>query len=619
MVLSEKPRKGAVVAAVGTAVAVVAAVAPVGIPAATAGPPTPSGTGSVLGPNVYIFTPSTPQAQIQSTVDAIAAQQVPNQFGAQRYALLFEPGTYGTPADPLNFQVGYYTEVAGLGQSPSDVVINGSIDVRNQCDSGGCVALNNFWRSMSNLTIDVNTPNAGCYAGEFWAVSQAAPMRRVAVTGGNTTLMDYCTGPSFASGGYIADSSFSGGTVINGSQQQFFVRNSRLDGWTNGVWNQVFVGDNGAPAQCFPAASGCGNPYTTVATTPVSQEEPYLYTDAAGGLAVFVPALAHDTSGPSWTAPGGTAGTSVPLSDFFVADPSTPVTRINAALASGQDLLLTPGVYNLDRTIQVRRPGTVVLGLGFPTLVPTNGNVAMATASVPGVKLSGIIFDAGATNSPALLQVGSGHGPADRPVAVGDPTLVQDVFFRIGGAEAGRATDALVVDQPSTILDDVWAWRADHGAGVGWTANTSDTGLVVNADDVTAYGLAVEHFQKNEVVWNGQGGSDYFFQNEMPYDVPNQQAWMSDPYTNGYPAFLVGPAVQSFQGYGMGSYSFFNQGQDIHSATAFSVPTRAGVAMHDLLTVWLNGSGAIDSVIDGTGGSVSAANPDTPATVTTYP
>src|SRR6266545_5837367 len=156
-----------------------------------------------FGPNVKIFDPSMSTSEIKAAVDAIAAQQVPNQFGTQRYALLFKPGTYGTAANPLNFQVGYYTSVAGLGLSPNDVAVNGSIYVRNQCDAGGCVALTNFWRSLSNLTIDVDTPNFGCYNGEFWAVSQAAPMRRVHVNG-FATLMDYCTGPSFASGGFIA-------------------------------------------------------------------------------------------------------------------------------------------------------------------------------------------------------------------------------------------------------------------------------------------------------------------------------------------------------------------------------------------------------------------------------
>ena len=243
--------------------------------APTVAPAVPAAGQPDFGPNVYVFDPSMPQAQIQQTVDAIAAQQVPDQFGTHRYALLFKPGTYGSAANPLNFQVGYYTDVAGLGASPNDVVINGSIYVRNQCDPGGCFALTNFWRSLSNLTINVTTPGFGCYTGEFWAVSQAAPMRRVHVNG-QTTLMDYCTGPSFASGGFIADSRFDNGTIINGSQQQFVVRNSKLSGWSNGDWNQVFAGDVGAPAQCFPGGGRCGGPYTTLATTPVSREKPYL-------------------------------------------------------------------------------------------------------------------------------------------------------------------------------------------------------------------------------------------------------------------------------------------------------------------------------------------------------
>jgi hypothetical protein len=88
-----------------------------------------------FGPNVFIFDPTMPQGEIQAQVNAIANQQISNQFGTQRYALLFMPGTYGTATNPLNFQVGYYTAVAGLGLSPNDVVINGSIDVYNQCDT----------------------------------------------------------------------------------------------------------------------------------------------------------------------------------------------------------------------------------------------------------------------------------------------------------------------------------------------------------------------------------------------------------------------------------------------------------------------------------------------------
>jgi Pectate lyase superfamily protein len=593
-------------------------------PAEAAAPSEPN-----FGPNVVTFDPFMPVSQIQATVDAIAAQQVPNQFGPQRYALLFKPGTYGTPSEPLNFQVGYYTDVAGLGASPGDVIINGSVYVRNQCAGTTpdfCVALNNFWRSLSNLTINVTTPNFGCYTGEFWPVSQAAPMRRVHVNG-FTTLMDYCTGPSFASGGFIADSRFDG-NIVNGSQQQFFVRNTMLNGWSNGVWNQVFAGDVGAPAQCFPAQMSCGGPYTTLATTPASREKPYLYLDGTGKYQVFVPAATTNSAGASWTSGTTPPGRSIPLSRFYVAKPSDSVQTINNQLAQGQNLLLTPGIYNVDRTIKVKRADTVVLGLGFATLTAANGTVPMTVADVPGVDIAGLIFDAGPANSPTLLQIGTQHarnGAArdnngwSNPA---DPTGLQDVFFRIGGPHPGKATLSLEVNSDNVILDDIWAWRADHGDGVGWMANTADTGVVVNGDNVTATGLFVEHYQKFQVIWNGDNGTDIFFQSEMPYDVPSQAAWMSSPTTDGYAAVLISPTAQHFTGYGMGTYSFFNQGIDIFAAHAYEAPTPANVQMHDLLTIFLDpahGKGGILNVINDTGGPSTIANPDVPVTVTSYP
>ncbi|MFL5665436.1 MAG: adenylyl cyclase, partial [Ktedonobacteraceae bacterium] len=401
----------AFVCATATSGAATALAATSGVATVLAAPST-SPSQPNFGPNVYIFNPSMSQSEIQKTVDTVASQQVSNQFGNQRYALLFEPGTYGSSTNPLNFQVGYYTTVAGLGLSPNDVVINGSIYVHNQCfDANNCTALVNFWRSLSNLTINVTTPNFGCYNGEFWAVSQAAPMRRVHING-FATLMDFCTGPSFASGGFIADSEFDGSTVVNGSQQQWLVRNSKLDGWTNGVWNQTFSGVMGAPAQCFPAQNSCGGPYTTLATSPVTREAPYLYVDSNGHYNVFVPSAQRNSMGTTW-ASGATPGLSIPIESFFIAQPADSAATINDALGSGKNLILTPGIYHLNQSIRVTRPDTVVLGLGFPTLIPENGIVPMTVASAKGISISGMIFDAGATNSPALLQVGSGHARSD--------------------------------------------------------------------------------------------------------------------------------------------------------------------------------------------------------------
>ncbi|HJY61207.1 MAG TPA: adenylyl cyclase [Streptosporangiaceae bacterium] len=590
--------------------AVAAPVAP------AAGAVAPSTTGGPFGPNVYVFTPSMSQASIQSTLDSIASQQVPNQFGAQRYAILFEPGTYGSTADPLIFQVGYYTTVAGLGLSPGGVVINGSIDVYNQCfASNNCIALDNFWRSLSNLTINV-AGGSGCQAAtDFWAVSQAAPLRRVDVNG-KLSLMDYCNGsPDYASGGFIADSRFTGSTVVNGSQQQWVTRNSDLDSWSNGVWNQVFCGSPGAPAQNF----GNGGVYTTLATCPATEEEPFLYTDSQGNYNVFVPAVQHNSSGPAWTS-GSEAGSSIPLSKFFVASPGTSGAAMTAAMARGLNLILTPGVYNLNQPIVVPHPDTVVLGLGMATLVPQHGSAAMMVVSNSGVKLSGLIIDAGPANSPVLLSVGT-PGPGN----ASDPDLIQDVFFRIGGAETTpvSATVSLLDNASNSIIDNLWAWRADHGNAVGWTVNKADTGVAVTGDNVTAYGLAVEHYQKNEVIWSGQGGTDIFFQNEMPYDPPSQSAWMASPTQDGYPAFLVTGNVKSFQGYGMGSYIVFIQTTaTLFADAAFQAPKTSGVQFHSLLVVYLGGNGGDKSIINGVGGPVtSTSNPGigTPVNLVSYP
>jgi hypothetical protein len=376
----------------------------------------------------------------------------------------------------------------------------------------------------------------------------------------------------------------------------------------------VFSGTTGAPANSFPTP-----PETTLATTPVSRDVPYLYIDSTGKYRVFLPSLRTNASGPSW-ANGSTPGTSLPMSQFYVVKAGDTATTINAALSQGCNLFVTPGVYHLNQTLNVTKANTVVLGIGYPTFVPDNGVNAMQVADVDGVRLKGLLFDAGTTNSAALLTVGPSGATASHAA---NPTTIQDVFFRIGGEIAGKATASLIVNSDDTIIDDIWAWRADHGnAGtVGWTVNTADNGLIVNGNNVEATGLFVEHYQKYEVTWNGQNGKTIFFQNEMPYDPPSQSAWMSSPTTDGYAAFLVAPQVTTFEGYGMGSYSYFNQGVPIYAAQAFQAPDTPGVQFQNIFTIFLNkaASGGINSVINGIGGSSTAANPDTPVYVLKYP
>ncbi|MCG8916599.1 chitobiase/beta-hexosaminidase C-terminal domain-containing protein [Actinokineospora sp. PR83] len=559
--------------------------------------PTQSDTPD-FGPNTRVFDPSMPAATIQARLDAdFAAQKdtLTAQMGTGRVAHLFKPGTYA-----VRDNVGYYTSVAGLGQNPGDVVINGDItvDAFNESDQG--VALQNFWRSTENLAVN---PSSGATR---WAVAQAAPFRRMDIRG---SLQLYPASYGFASGGYIADSKVSGQTA-SVSQQQWYTRDSAYGSWAGGVWNMVFSGTSGAPANTFP-----NPPETTLATTPVSRDVPYLYVDGAGKYRVFQPALRTNASGPSW-ASGSTPGTSLPMSQFFVVKPGATASSINTALASGCHLLFTPGIYHLDQTLNVTRADTVVLGIGYPTLIPDNGVNAMQVADVDGVRLKGLLFDAGTTNSAALLTVGPAGSSASHAT---NPTTIQDVFFRIGGAIAGKATTSLVVNSANAVIDHIWAWRADHGnAGTwGWTQATGDTGVIVNGNNVLATGLFVEHYQKYQVIWNGQNGRTIFFQNEMPYDVPNQASWRSPNGLNGYAAYKVADSVTSHEAWGLGSYCFFNVNPSVSAYHAFEVPNTPGVRMHNLLTVSLNYQGTITHVINDVGGVTPPGT--VPVNVVNYP
>jgi hypothetical protein len=441
-------------------------------------------------------------------------------------------------------------------------------------------------------------------------------MRRVHING-FATLMDYCTAPSFASGGFIADSQFSGSTVVNGSQQQYLVRSSDLDGWSNGVWNQVFAGVKGAPQQSFPSP-----PYTTLDTNPASREKPYLYVDANGHFNVFVPDAQFNSSGTTW-ANGQTPGHSLAMDSFFIAKPTDSVQSINNALSHGKNLIFTPGVYDIDKTIKVKRADTVVLGLGMATLTAQNGVVPMAVADVKGVEISGLIFDAGSKTSPVLLQFGdlfSLDGPGEHhnrsASDPSDPGALHDVFFRIGGPHIGKAFTSLVVGRDNTILDDIWAWRADHGSGVGWTNNTADIGVVVTGDNVVATGLFVEHYQKYEVFWAGESGKTIMFQNEMPYDPPNQAAWQHNG-TLGWASYKVAPWVKTHEGWGLGSYCFFNVDPTIHATRAIEVPVTPGLKLHDILTLSITNHGTIDHVVNDIGAPTPSDT--TPVDIVSYP
>ncbi|MFE0415155.1 coagulation factor 5/8 type domain-containing protein [Streptomyces tendae] len=545
--------------------------------------------GGDLGPNVIVFDPST--ANIQGRLDEIFKQQESAQFGTGRYALLFKPGTYSG----LNAQLGFYTSIAGLGLSPDDTTINGDVTVDAGWFDGN--ATQNFWRSAENLAL---VPVSGT---NRWAVSQAAPFRRMHVRGGLNLAPD---GYGWASGGYIADSRIDG-TVGPYSQQQWYTRDSSVGGWLNAVWNMVFSGVEGAPAQSFPEP-----PYTTLETTPVSREKPFLYLDG-DEYRVFLPEKRTDARGVSW-GNGTPRGTSLPLTQFYVAKPADSAATLNQALEEGLHLLLTPGIYHLDRTVEVNRAGTVVLGLGYATLIPDNGVTALKVADVDGVRLAGFLVDAGPVNSATLLEVGPEGASADHSA---NPTTVQDVFVRIGGAGPGKATTSLVVNSRHTIVDHTWVWRADHGDGVGWETNRADYGVVVNGDDVLITGLFVEHFNKYDVQWNGERGRTVFFQNEKAYDAPDQAA-IQNGSIKGYAAYKVGDDVTEHEGWGLGSYCYYNVNPSIVQHHGFAAPNRSGVRFHGLLVVSLGGNGQYECVINDTGSPTSGTD-TVPSKVVQYP
>ena len=581
-----------------------------------------------FGPNVRIFNPSMSVAEIEAIADTIYVQQVNDEMGSNRYALLFMPGEYGTLSDPLQIKVGYYTEVSGLGASPTDVTINGKIEVYNRCLGDGgttnCFALNNFWRTISNLSLNiVVTGQDDCRrTANFWAVSQAVSMRRVKVRGGNLSLMDYCTaGPQFASGGFIADSDLP--LVINGSQQQWLTRNSKVELWTNAVWNQVFAGVEGAPLDAdFP-----NPPYTTLETTPISREKPFLFVDADGAFNVRVPSAQTGTRGISW-ADGLTAGRTIPLSDFFVAKPGDSVQRINNQLARGRHLLLTPGLYDVARSIEVKRADTVVLGIGHATLTAVSGAIPLKVADVPGVIIAGVTIDAGSVESPVLLQVGKKNGNNGVPhVDPANPTTLSDVYFRVGGPHIGKADVALEVNSDHVLIDHTWVWRADHGIegftqGVNgdtdrWNTNIGRNGAIINGHNVTATGLFVEHFQEYNTIWNGEGGTVILYQNELPYDPPTQADWMHDG-VEGWAGYKVADHVTTHNLYGGGVYVFNQNNPSIHTENGFEVPVTPGVQLYHIMTVNLS-AGTIDHVVNGIGEAADASRSGRPVYITTYP
>ena len=537
-----------------------------------------------FGPNVFVFNPSMPVAEVQQEIDKVYAIQEHSEFGPARFALLFLPGKYS-----VDVPVGFYTEVVGVGATPDAVHITGNVhsDASLPHNNATCT----FWRAAEGFSV---TPTGGTMQ---WAVSQAIPFRRMHVLGNLVLHQQH----GWASGGWMSDSVIDG-NVDSGSQQQWISRNSEWSSWTGANWNMVFVGIKNPPSGEWPTP-----PYTKVTETPIVREKPFLQVDAAGNYSVRVPELRTNSSGVTWHG-GSTPGKSIPISKFFIAHPGDTAATLNAQLAIGKNLLITPGLYDLTEPVRVTRANTVVLGLGFATLRPINGKAALTTADADGIIVAGLLFDAGPVQSPVLVQVGP-QGSHVRHLK--EPISLHDLFFRDGGAAVGRTIGNLEINSNDTIVDHTWIWRADHGSGVGWNQNVSANGLVVNGNNVTIYGLFVEHHQQFQVLWNGNGGRTYFYQSEIPYDPPDQASYTSTPGVNGWASYKVADNVTTHEAWGLGIYSVFRH-PNVLLTRAIEVPKTPDVKFHHMITVALDNLGEISNVIDDKGGPTATKPRVTP-------
>lgn len=492
--------------------------------------------------SVHVFGPES--TDIDTTLQSIYVGQ--DLYNMERHAVLFKPGVYDT-----DVPVGYYTTVHGLGESPEDVVIKGQDGV-HVAESGN--NLNKFWRSAENLQ---TKPASG---QTVWSVSQASPLRRMIV---DADLQFGTEANTQGSGGFSANLRVTGQVNFT-MQQQWIMRNCEIrDGISYfqdppRAVNFVFVGTPGSPeptTECTDAAANSNSPHPqklVTHKTPVSIEKPYLTIDAEGKYNLVTPKAIPDTFGAQWAAADEYVDG---FEQVFVASNDTDVSVINAKLAEGLHVILSPGIYSLPEPIRIGReasPYQVLLGLGLSTLIPTNGNAAVEVGDFPGVRVAGILLEAGPVESEALITVGTTAAAGDAE----NPILLADVFARVGGPGTDpRASKVMMeINASHVVLDNIWLWRAD----IQNTHRGRDVqhGLVVNGKHVTAYGLASEHMQSDNTVWNGEGGQVYFYQAELDGLAHNEDDKTPDYGPNGVSGYRVN--AKNHTAVGVGVYCWFS-------------------------------------------------------------
>lgn len=550
-----------------------------------------------FGPNVFIMHPTDNMEQIHNTVERIHDEMFRQDFGKGRYAILFMPGDYRKAG---LLKVPFYVHMAGLGRTPFDVQVdNIHTPVHLANDNGTCT----FWRSLENLS--VLGPETYEEDEMFkWAVSQAAPIRRVYSE--RTVKNQWKSG--WVSGGFTADCWFMAPAGSDG-QQQWYTRNTHLEkgrgNFREGSWNYVFQGVElgaGADKATYVNNWNKGGNVTFLPTTDVIREKPFLFVDESGQFKVFRPALRREAKGVSYTRTDMGEGTTYDVKkDFFIVAPGIKAAEINRQLALGKHLIFQPGMYELEEPLHVTKPNTIVMGLGWSTLIPgaANPESALVVDDVDGVTICSLLFDAHHSSRTLLTLQGSGKDHSQ------NPTLLSDVFFRVGGfVPAPVHVDcALEIGANHVIGDHFWIWRADHGVkgSVGWEINTCPVGLHVTGDDVTIYGLFNEHFQEYQTYWEGERGKTYFYQCETPYDAQYQARYMSENGTRaGYAAYKVADKVNTHEATALGIYDVYFK-TDIRMENSMEVPEKPGIRIFHLCNVSLSdpGSRGIGYVING--------------------
>lgn len=556
-----------------------------------------------FGSNVYFFTPEDDPEEVQEILEEIWKKQEKNQFGDDRYAIYFFPGIYD---EKIQARVGFYTQIAGLGASPEEVSLyNLTCDARWLGDNRNHNATCNFWRGVENLSVREYVT---------WAVSQATFMRRVHI--GKTIYLHDSNG--WASGGFLADSRVEL-AVHSGTQQQWLSRNCDWSTWIGENWNMVFAGieEGKAPEGTWPEHA-----YTNVPVVDRIREKPFLTYDREKGFGVYVPEIRTEAVGADWN-----PGEFLPIEAFYIAKAEADTAEtMNQALQEGKNLFLTPGIYELEAALVIDRENTVILGSGLATLRSMKGNSCLEVRG-GGTTAAGILFDAGPEKTDHLLAVGEeadGQETArdqeeagvqeetdrqDQICGAEAPvnTLLADLFFRVGGAkDYNTEVDCCVeIHQDGVIGDNFWVWRADHGSGVGWTRNRARNGIRVTGDGVSIYALMVEHFQEYQTIWEGEDGKIVFYQCEIPYDVPNQEAWRShEGIVNGFASIKIGDTVESHEAYGLGIY-LYNRDAEVELYSAMEIPEAAeNIRIHHICTVMITGNPGITHIINDRGDAV---------------